>query len=81
MTLYNACFMFQKDKTDNLMIKTITKINLSNTARPLTIIRNCLNLLGYQLTSKGSQRIAKKSLKVYQIVAPQDGREQVFQQV
>jgi hypothetical protein len=39
-------------------------------------------LLGifYQLTSKGSQRIAKKSLKVYQIVAPYDGREQVFQQ-
>jgi len=61
-------------------IKTITKINLSNTSRPLTIIRNCLNLLGYELTSKGSQRIAKKSLKVYQIVAPQDGREQVFQQ-
>jgi hypothetical protein len=61
-------------------IKTITKINLSNTSRPLTIIRNCLNLLGYELTSKGRQRIAKKSLKVYQIVAPQDGREQVFQQ-
>jgi hypothetical protein len=61
-------------------IKTITKINLSNTSRPLTIIRNCLNLLGYELTSKGSQRIAKKSLKVYQIVAHQDGREQVFQQ-
>jgi hypothetical protein len=37
-------------------------------------------LLGYELTDKGSQRIAKKSLKVYQIVAPYDGREQVFQQ-
>ncbi|MFM7875322.1 MAG: hypothetical protein ACKO8M_01975, partial [Microcystis panniformis] len=61
-------------------IKTITKINLANTSRPLTIIRNFLNLLGYELTDKGSQRIAKKSLKVYQIVAPYDGREQVFQQ-
>ncbi|MDJ0583622.1 MAG: DUF3854 domain-containing protein, partial [Microcystis sp.] len=61
-------------------IKTITKINLSNSSRPLTIIRHFLNLLGYKLTSKGSQRIAKKYLKVYQIVAPHDGREQVFQQ-
>jgi hypothetical protein len=61
-------------------IKTITKVNISNNSRPLTIIRNCLNLLGYKLTSNRSQRIGKKSLKVYQIVVPNDGREQVFQQ-
>jgi late competence protein required for DNA uptake (superfamily II DNA/RNA helicase) len=61
-------------------IKTITKVNISNNSRPLTIIRNCLNLLGYELTSNRSQRISKKSLKVYQIVIPNDGREQVFQQ-
>jgi hypothetical protein len=28
MTLYNACFMFQTDKTDNLMIKALERIDL-----------------------------------------------------
>jgi hypothetical protein len=28
MTLYNACFMFQKDKTDNLMIKALEQFDL-----------------------------------------------------
>jgi hypothetical protein len=61
-------------------IKTITKVNISNNSRPLTIIRNCLNLLGYELTSNRSQRIGKRYLKAYQIIVPNDGREQVFQQ-
>ena len=29
MTLYNACFMFQKDKTDNLMIKALERFDLT----------------------------------------------------
>ena len=29
MTLYNACFMFQTDKTDNLMIKALELFNLT----------------------------------------------------
>jgi Domain of unknown function (DUF3854) len=61
-------------------IKTITKINISNKSRPLTIIRNCLSLLGYGLNSNRRQRIGKQLLKVYQIVSPNDDREQVFQQ-
>jgi len=29
MTLYNACFMFQKDNTDNLMIKALERFDLT----------------------------------------------------
>jgi hypothetical protein len=29
MTLYNACFMFQKDKTDNMLIRVLECFNLS----------------------------------------------------
>jgi hypothetical protein len=29
MTLYNACFMFQKEKTDNLMIKALERFDLT----------------------------------------------------
>ncbi len=29
MTLYNACFMFQKDKTDNLTIKALERFDLT----------------------------------------------------
>jgi hypothetical protein len=28
MTCYNACFMFQEDKTDNLMIETLERLDL-----------------------------------------------------
>ncbi len=29
MMLYNACFMFQKEKTDNLMIKALEQFDLT----------------------------------------------------
>jgi hypothetical protein len=29
MTLYNACFMFQEDKTDNMLIKALERFNLT----------------------------------------------------
>ncbi len=29
MTLYNACFVFQKDKTDNLMIQALERFDLT----------------------------------------------------
>jgi hypothetical protein len=29
MTLYNACFMFQQDKTDNMLIKALERFNLT----------------------------------------------------
>ncbi len=29
MTLYNACFMFQKDKSDNMLIRALEHFNLS----------------------------------------------------
>jgi hypothetical protein len=29
MTLYNACFMFQKDNSDNMLIKALERFNLS----------------------------------------------------
>jgi len=31
MTLYNACFMFQNEKTDNLMIKALERFDLTTT--------------------------------------------------
>ncbi len=30
MTLYNACFMFQEDKTDNMLIKALEHFNLTS---------------------------------------------------
>jgi hypothetical protein len=30
MTLYNPCFMFQQDKTDNMLIKALECINLTS---------------------------------------------------
>ena len=29
MTLYNACFMFQQDKTENMMIKALERFDLT----------------------------------------------------
>ncbi len=29
MTLYNACFMFQKDKMDNLLIKALERFDMT----------------------------------------------------
>jgi hypothetical protein len=29
MTLYNACFMFQQDKTDNMLMKALERFNLT----------------------------------------------------
>ncbi len=29
MTLYNACFMFQEDKTDNMLMKALERFNLT----------------------------------------------------
>jgi hypothetical protein len=29
MTLYNTCFMFQEDKTDNMLIKALEHFNLT----------------------------------------------------
>jgi hypothetical protein len=61
-------------------IKTITKIGIASNASPITIARRFLDLLGYGLTASRSERINKKSVKVYQIVTPRDERDRVFQQ-
>ncbi len=46
MTLYNACFMFQKDKMDNLLIKTLEQFDmmpnvLGNPYSQSTLLRLC----------------------------------------
>jgi Domain of unknown function (DUF3854) len=61
-------------------IKTITKIGLARNATPITIARRFLALLGYGLTPDRSERVNKKTLKVYRMIPPLDERDRVFQQ-
>lgn len=61
-------------------IKSITKIGLAANSSPITIIRRLLDLLGYGLTQVRLEKIQKKSIRVYQITLPRDGREEVFRQ-
>lgn len=61
-------------------IKSITKIGLAANSSPITIIKRLLDLLGYGLTQIRSERVNKKTVRVYQILPPCDGREEVFRQ-
>jgi hypothetical protein len=61
-------------------IKTITRVGIASNASPITIVRRFLDLLGYGLTSDRSERIQRKTVKVYRIVPPRDERDRVFRQ-
>ncbi|MEA5536718.1 plasmid replication protein, CyRepA1 family [Crocosphaera sp. XPORK-15E] len=61
-------------------IKTIMGIGIAKNASPITIIRRLLDKIGYGLTGIGTQKIEQKRVRVYQVVTPNDGREEVFQQ-
>jgi hypothetical protein len=60
-------------------IKTIFKIGLSVKSTPIMILRRFLDKIGYSLNCLGQERVAKKSIRTYQINTPQDQREKVFQ--
>ncbi len=61
-------------------IKTIMGIGIAKNSSPITIIRRLLDKIGYGLTCIGSQKVDKKRVRVYQVVLPDDGREEVFRQ-
>ena len=59
-------------------IKTILKIGIAQNATPITIIRRLVEKIGCTLSCVGSKRIDKKSIRLYQLVIPNDNREEVF---
>jgi hypothetical protein len=61
-------------------IKTALGIGLPKNATPITIIRRLLDKIGYELTCIGRGGKSSKRVRVYQVVTPQDGRCEVFQQ-
>ncbi|HAC62314.1 MAG TPA: bifunctional DNA primase/helicase [Cyanothece sp. UBA12306] len=61
-------------------IKTILGIGIAKNSSPITIIRRLLDKIGYGLTCIGSEKVDKKRVRVYQVVLPNDGREEVFKQ-
>ncbi|WP_422661885.1 plasmid replication protein, CyRepA1 family [Pannus brasiliensis] len=61
-------------------IKTIARIGIAANSSPITIVRRFLDLLGYGLQGDRSERINKKTVKVYRIIPPIDDRDRVFQQ-
>ncbi|ACK70601.1 conserved hypothetical protein [Gloeothece citriformis PCC 7424] len=61
-------------------IKTVMGIGIAKTASPVTIIRQFLDKIGYSLTCIRCDSFEKKRVRVYQVVVPHDGREEVFKQ-
>lgn len=61
-------------------IKTIMGIGIAKNASPITIIRRLLDKIGYCLTCIGTRKVNQKRVRVYQVIAPNDNRESVFQQ-
>ncbi|MEB3311200.1 MAG: plasmid replication protein, CyRepA1 family [Snowella sp.] len=61
-------------------IKTVVGIGIAQNASPITIIRRFLDEIGFGLNPLKSKRVNKKSVRVYQMVCPQDQREAVFEQ-
>ena len=61
-------------------IKAAVGIGIAKTASPITIIRRCLNLIDYGLECIRCEGNRKKRVRVYQIVCPDDEREQILRQ-
>ncbi|BBA79429.1 hypothetical protein RGRSB_0911 [cyanobacterium endosymbiont of Rhopalodia gibberula] len=61
-------------------IKTIMGIGIAKNSSPITIIRRLLDKIGYGLTCIGSRKVDKKRVRVYQVVLPDDARQDVFRQ-
>ncbi len=59
-------------------IKTVLKIGLALKSSPITIIRRFLNLMGLKIACIGTKKIAKKRIRIYQILPPEDQRQAVF---
>jgi hypothetical protein len=59
-------------------IKTILNIAIAKNYSPITIVSRLLNKIGCKMQCVRSQSIAKKRVRVYQILTPEDRRERVF---
>jgi hypothetical protein len=61
-------------------IKNVMGIGIALNASPITVVRRFLDKICCSLTCIGTERIEKKTVKIYQIFVPDDGRKEVFQQ-
>lgn len=61
-------------------LKTVLGIGLAQNSTPITIIRRLLDKVGYGLKCVGRQGKSANRVRVYQVVNPNDGRLEVFQQ-
>ena len=59
-------------------IKTILNLGIAKNYTPITIVSRLLSKIGCKLKCVRSQSVNKKRVRVYQILAPQDRRSQVF---
>jgi hypothetical protein len=60
-------------------IKNIVGIKIAKSASPITIARQFLTQMGFSLRCIGCQSQNHKRIRIYQVVHPQDKREEVFE--
>ncbi len=61
-------------------IKSITGINITQTATPMLILRNLFSCIGYGLEYICCRGSGRNRVRIYQIAQMQDDREQIFAQ-
>ncbi|MCU0533449.1 MAG: DUF3854 domain-containing protein [Hydrococcus sp. Prado102] len=61
-------------------IKTIMGIGIAKNASPIAIVRRFLEEIGCELTNICCEGTRQKRIRVYRVVIPNDGREEVFKQ-
>ncbi|NES86099.1 MAG: bifunctional DNA primase/helicase, partial [Moorea sp. SIO2B7] len=61
-------------------IKTVMGIGLASNSTPIIIVRRFLAQIGYSLLCIRRETCDKKQVRVYQVVNPEDGRDEVFKQ-
>lgn len=65
-------------QTNRREIKTILNIGIAKNYSPVTIVSRLLNKIGCKLQCLGYKKINKTRVRVYQLLDPEDRREQVF---
>ncbi len=59
-------------------MKTILNLGIAKNHSPVTIVSRLLSKIGCQINCLRSETYKRKRVRVYQILAPEDAREQVF---
>ena len=65
-------------QTNRREIKTILNVGIAKNYSPVTIVSRLLNKIGCKLQCLGYKKINKTRVRVYQLLDPEDRREQVF---